>query len=192
MTELFETFDAAGRRLGLVPRHEVHARGLWHRSVHVFLFRSDGTLCIQRRAPNKDIYPGRWDLTVGEHLQPGEDYAAAAHRGLREELGIAAVELTPLGGERPFRCDLPERGIADHELQAAFRGVFDGALEPDGVEVAAVRSIGAAELHAWVARAPADFTPWFLHELRTRPGLGAFGLEERHRATAADSGRSPS
>jgi isopentenyldiphosphate isomerase len=152
--------------------------------VHVFLFRSDGTLCIQQRAPDKDIQPGRWDLTVGEHLQPGEDYAAAAHRGLREELGIAGVELTPLGAERPFRCDLPERGIADHELQAAFRGVFDGALEPDGVEVAAVRSIGAAELHAWIARAPGDFTPWFLHELRTRPGLGAFGLG----GTAAEEG----
>jgi len=176
MTEFFETFDDAGAPLGLVPRNVVHARGLWHRSVHVFLFRSDGTLCIQQRAPDKDIYPGRWDLTVGEHLQPGEDYAAAAQRGLREELGIDGVELTPLGTEQPFRCDLPERGIADHDLQAAFRGVFDGPLEPDGVEVTAVRSIGAAQLHAWIARAADDFTPWFLHDLRTRPGLDAFRL----------------
>jgi 16S rRNA (adenine1518-N6/adenine1519-N6)-dimethyltransferase len=176
MTEFFETFDEAGRPRGLVPRREVHARGLWHRSVHVFLFRPDGTLWIQQRAPDKDIYPGRWDLTVGEHLQPGEDYAAAAHRGLREELGIDAVDLTPLGTEQRFRCDLPGRGIADHELQAAFHGVFDGPLEPDGVEVTAVRPIGAAQLHAWIARAADAFTPWFLHELRTRPGLGAFRL----------------
>lgn len=31
-----------------------------------------------------------WDLSVGEHLQPGETYEHAAYRGLEEELGIKA------------------------------------------------------------------------------------------------------
>jgi len=176
--ELFETFDETGRPTGLVPRTEVHARGLWHRSAHVFLFRSDGGLYMQRRASTKDLYPGRWDFSVGEHLRPGEDYLDGARRGLREELGLEAVSLEPLGGVREFRCDVPALGIADHELQAAFRGLYDGPLEPDGIEVAEVRVVSAHELGDWLARAPEDFTPWLIHELRERPGLGPFCLRE--------------
>jgi isopentenyldiphosphate isomerase len=82
--ELFETFDDDGRPQGLVPRNEVHRRGLWHRASNVFLFDRDGcrfaaALGAQRRVANA------WDLSVGEHLQPGETFEQAAHRGLAEE-----------------------------------------------------------------------------------------------------------
>jgi isopentenyldiphosphate isomerase len=176
--ELFETFDDAGRPMGLAPRRHVHAAGLWHRSVHVLLFDPDGALYIQQRAPTKDVYPGRWDLTVGEHLEPGEAYLDGALRGLREELGVTGVLLHALGDVRPFCCDLPALGILDCELQATFSGVLAGGLEADGIEVTAVRAISAGELGAWIARDPEAFTPWFLEELRRRPGLGAFRLEE--------------
>jgi isopentenyldiphosphate isomerase len=189
MQELFETFDDAGRPAGLVPRDVVHATGLWHRSVHVFLFRPDGALYIQQRAPTKDLYPGRWDLSVGEHLRPGEDYLEGALRGLCEELGVTGIELEPLGGERRFRCAVPALGIADHELQAAFRGTHAGGLRPDGGEVAAVRAISAMDLATWIARDADAFTPWFLHELRERPGLGEFGRAASPRQPEPGSGR---
>jgi isopentenyldiphosphate isomerase len=174
MPELFETFDDAGRPTGLVPRDVVHARGLWHRSAHVFLFAADGTLCIQRRARGKDVYPDRWDLSVGEHLQPGEDYADGAHRGLAEELGVTGVTLRPLGAPRRCALDVPELGIADHEIQQAFRGEYAGELHPDPDEVAAVRLVAAPALHAWIEREPDAFTPWFIAELDNHPALGAF------------------
>lgn len=167
MTELFETFDDAGRPLGLVPRDEVHARGLWHRAAHVLLFTGDGRLYVQRRADTKDICPGRWDLSVGEHLTPGESFEAGAHRGLAEELGVTDVALTPLAGVRSNRLDLPERGIRDHELQQAFRGVYDGPVTVDPTEVAAVDALSLADIEAWIAREPEAFTPWFLADLRT-------------------------
>lgn len=190
MGERFETFDDNGLPAGLVPREQVHATGLWHRSAHVFLFHPDGALYIQQRSPGKDLYPGRWDFSVGEHLQPGEDYVAAAARGLREELGVTAVPLEPLGGVRRYRNDMPEFGVADHELQQAFRGTHAGAVRPDAAEVAAVRTITAAALHGWIAREPGAFTPWFLHELGTLPGLGNFALarlahSDRHRNPTA-------
>ncbi len=174
--ELFETYDDAGRPAGLVPRAQVHATGRWHRSAHVFLFDPDGRLYIQLRAATKDLYPGRWDFSVGEHLKPGEDYHQAAARGLLEELGITGVELERLGQVRTCCSDIPALGIADHELQLAFRGVHGGMLQPDGVEVTEVRAIAAAELGPWIARDPDAFTPWFLHELSERPGLGDFSL----------------
>lgn len=163
--ECFETFDDAGRPMGLVPRHEVHARGLWHRSAHVLLFTPAGALWLQRRADDKDLFAGCWDLSVGEHLKPGESYLAGAIRGLAEELGVTGVPLTPLG--ELFRAvnHLPHQGLIDRELQQAFRGVHDGPVRPCPDEVAEVRRISLADLAVWMARDPAAFTPWLAAEL---------------------------
>ena len=164
LTELFETFDDAGRSTGLVPRHQVHARGLWHKSAHVLLFTSGGQLWVQRRAASKDLFPGRWDFSVGEHLHPAESYLDGALRGLAEELGVSGVVLEPMLGVRRWQCQLPERGVFDRELQQAFRGCWDGSLAPDPGEVAEVRALALGDVAAWLERSPDDFTPWFLAE----------------------------
>ena len=166
MVEQFETFDDAGNLLGLVDRPEVHARGLWHRSSHVFLFQSDGRLIVQRRAADKDLYPGRLDYSVGEHLVPGETYLDAARRGLQEELGVRGVPLEPVGDVRRWRSHQAALNLKDNELQQAFKGVHDGPFEPDTAEVAAVRAVGLKELALEIERRPARFTPWFVRDLR--------------------------
>lgn len=161
--ETFEVIDEAGRPLGLAPRSEVHAKGLWHRAAHVFLFRSDGRLVLQQRQASKDVCPHAWDLSVAEHLKPGESYADGAARGLQEELGLSGVPLEPFGAPFPFRLDLPEKRIRDYEIQQCFRGCFDGALVPDAGEVAAVRDIELAALKREMRKNPGGFTPWFVH-----------------------------
>jgi isopentenyldiphosphate isomerase len=167
LDELFETFDARGNPRGLAARPRVHALGLWHKSAHVFLFDTSGSLYVQLRAPDKDLYPDRWDYSVGEHLQPGESFLAGAVRGLREELGVVDdVALQPVGTVRASSFDIPELGLHDRELQQAFRGVYDGPMHADPVEVAEVRRTPMIELEAWTARSPASFTPWFLRDLR--------------------------
>ena len=163
--ELFATFDRSGRELGLCPRHEVHRQGLWHRSAQVFVFDSKGRLLIQRRAPDKDLYAGLWDYSVGEHLKPGEDYQAGALRGLSEELGINEInELQPLGGQR--WVEIQSAAHVDREIQQAYRCEYDGVLQADPVEVAEVRYIAMAELMKWMNAAPDDFTPWFVTDLQ--------------------------
>ena len=165
MDELFETYDEAGRAMGLMARHRVHATGAWHRSAHVFLFDTTGALLIQRRAPGKDLYPDLWDYSVGEHLVPGETYLAAARRGLEEELGVRGVSLEPVGDVRRWRSHQAELNLRDNELQQAFTGVHDGPFEPDAAEVAEVRAVGLQELAAEIERWPARFTPWFVRDL---------------------------
>src|SRR5690348_11391125 len=113
--ETFEILDEAGRPIGIAPRSEVHARGLWHRAAHVFLFRSDGRLVLQRRQSTKDVCPDALDLSVAEHLKAGESYAEGAARGLREELGIRNVDLEELGEPLRFKLDQPP--IKDYEFQ---------------------------------------------------------------------------
>jgi isopentenyl-diphosphate delta-isomerase len=164
--ELFETFDSDNRPLGLIPRHEVHRRGLWHRASNVLLFDSRGALYLQRRAATKDVWPNAWDLSVGEHLQPGESFEQAAHRGLAEELSVYGVALTPLGDVVRGCVEIPELHIRDCELQQSFRGVYDGDVVADPVEVAQVKRITLAALAAAVAANPEDFTPWLRSRLR--------------------------
>jgi len=166
LVELFETFDDDGRPQGLVPRDVVHRRGLWHRASNVFLFNGDGGLYLQRRAARKDVWPNAWDLSVGEHLQPGETFEQAAHRGLAEELDVRGVALMPLGEVVRGCIEIPEFQIRDFELQQTFHGVYDGPILADPEEVSDVRIVTMHELAAQVGAAPDDFTPWLRSRLR--------------------------
>jgi isopentenyldiphosphate isomerase len=168
--EQFETYDADGLALGLVERSDVHRRGLWHRASNVLLFHHDGRLYIQRRSADKDVWPDAWDVSVGEHLQPGETFEQAAHRGLAEELSVYGVALTPMGDVVRAQIEMPKLQIRDFELQQSFRGVYDGPITPDPAEVADVQLLALDELARAIAARPDDFTPW----LRSR--LRAFGL----------------
>jgi isopentenyl-diphosphate delta-isomerase len=168
--EAFEVFAVDGSSLGLVPRSRVHREGFWHRAASVLLFRSDGRLVIQRRQWTKDVCPGLWDLSVAEHLKPGESYEQGAVRGLREELGVEGVALEPLGAMVRAKLDLPEHGVRDYELQQSFRGVFDGELRLDFAEVCEIDAITLLDLGSAFVVRPNDFTPWF-RASATRLGL---------------------
>lgn len=159
LIEYFETFDEAGRPSGLVARPTVHRDGHWHRAVHVWLFRSDGRVYVQRRASDKDVSPDCLDVSVGEHLQPGENFSEAAYRGLSEELGVSDAEPVALGGERRVIQHRPDLGIHDREIQQAFHAVHDGEVEPEPTEIAALELWTMDRLRAEVARSPDAFTP---------------------------------
>jgi isopentenyl-diphosphate delta-isomerase type 1 len=162
--ELFETYDAQQQPLGLMPRDEVHAKGLWHRSSQVFVFDRRQRLLIQQRAANKDLYADLWDYSVGEHLQPGETFIDGAYRGLQEELGITNVSLAKLGGERWM--SFSGKNYTDCEIQQAFSCTYDGPLTVDTVEVQTTRYIEMASLQQWIEESPQSFTPWLLADLR--------------------------
>ena len=91
--ELLEIVDESNRVIGIRERSEIHRQGLWHRSVHIFIFNSRGEIYLQKRSPRKDQYPEHWDSSAAGHLIPGESEGIAAHRELGEELGID-TELT--------------------------------------------------------------------------------------------------
>lgn len=165
MGEFFETYDGAGRPTGLVERATVHRQGWWHRAVHVWVFRSDGRVYVQRRAADKDTSPGCWDVSVGEHLQPGEDYATAARRGLMEELGVDDVVLEPVGRARWVRQEHRDLGVDDREIQRVYRACHDGPVTPEPEEIAELRLWTLDALRAAVAAAPDDFTPGLRRDL---------------------------
>ena len=86
--EIFDVVNEQDEVVGQALRREVHARGLWHRAVHVLVFNRKGEIFLQKRSLKKDNHPGVWDSSTSGHVDSGEDYDTAAVRELREEIGL--------------------------------------------------------------------------------------------------------
>src|SRR5271165_5870900 len=87
--EIFDIVNERDEVVGQNTRREVHARGLWHRAVHVLVFNARGEVFLQKRSMKKDTAKGKWDSSSSGHLDSGEDYDACAMRELREEIGLS-------------------------------------------------------------------------------------------------------
>lgn len=94
MEEYLEIINEKGEIIGLAPRSEIHGKpSLMHRVVHVLVFNEKGDILLQKRSMNKDVAPGKWDTSVGGHVNPGEDLLSSAKREMEEELGIKGKDL---------------------------------------------------------------------------------------------------
>jgi isopentenyldiphosphate isomerase len=103
--ELLDVLDADGQFTGTTkPRAEVHRDGDWHRSFHLWIVKEGRYVLFQRRAKQKDLEPGKIDVTVGGHLTAGET-VRDAWREVEEELGLRAAlnDLVYLGTRRVER-----------------------------------------------------------------------------------------
>jgi 8-oxo-dGTP pyrophosphatase MutT (NUDIX family) len=83
--EPVNVYDASGRVCGSLPRDEAKRSGLAVGAVNVLLVDARGRVLLQRRPADKEN-GGRWDKTVGGHVDAGEEFDAAAVREAGEEL----------------------------------------------------------------------------------------------------------
>ena len=92
--ELFDICDEEGKPTGqVVEREKAHALGICHRTAHIWVAdRSDGQVrvLLQKRAADKDSFPGCYDTSSSGHIQAGDEPLESACRELKEELGINA------------------------------------------------------------------------------------------------------
>src|SRR5690606_29815999 len=126
--ELLDVLDANGLPTGeRKARALVHRDGDWHRTVHVWVVRSDGTILVQRRAMEKELEPGRLDVSVGGHLAAGE-LDVDLVREVEEELGLPVKfgALTYLG---TAVTDRAHGGYLDREFQDVYAFQDDTPLE---------------------------------------------------------------
>lgn len=87
--EILEIVNSDGFVIGAAPRKQVHGNNLLlHRVVHVLVFDSKERLLLQKRSLSKRVAPGRWDTSVGGHVDCGESVEKAMVREMEEELGI--------------------------------------------------------------------------------------------------------
>ena len=83
--EKVAVFDAEGRAAGAMPRDEAKRSGLALGAVNVLLVNARGELLLQRRPQDKEN-GGRWDKSVGGHVDEGESFDETALREAGEEL----------------------------------------------------------------------------------------------------------
>ncbi len=124
--ERVAVFDPEGRAVGALPREEAKRSGLALGAVNVLLVNARGEVLLQRRPEDKEN-GGRWDKTVGGHVDAGESFDEAAVREAGEELfhDASSPWVRLLGDEAEFA-----RVVAETDLtrQVLF---FRSALQLD-------------------------------------------------------------
>lgn len=134
MDEFFPIVNEAGEVLGKTTRKQCHNGKdfILHPVVHLHIFNSKGDLLLQKRSMNKDIQPGKWDTSVGGHVDFGEDISTALHREVLEELGIQDFE-------PEFITSYAFKSKVERELVYVHKTVYDGEIKFDPVEIDTVR-----------------------------------------------------
>ena len=89
MDERFDVLNKYGQFTGkTATRSECHKKGLWHRAVYAFIVDKDFNILLQKRSATKDLWPNKWDVTIGGHVDAGELGRQAIIRECKEELGL--------------------------------------------------------------------------------------------------------
>jgi len=83
--ESVNVYDPQGRAVGALPRAQAKRSRLAIGAVNILLVSARGEVLLQRRPEDKEN-GGRWDKTVGGHVDEGETFDEAAVREAGEEL----------------------------------------------------------------------------------------------------------
>ncbi len=147
--EILEIVNEEGEVIGTAPRAVIHGNSsLLHRVVHVIVVNSSGEILLQKRSMDKDVAPGRWDTSVGGHVDAGERIEDAVLREMAEELGIT-------GGDVRFLYTYIHSNPYESELVYTHECLHEGPFDFNREEIEAVRF-------------------WPLEEIRERIGSGVF------------------
>lgn len=158
---LIQIVDKHDNPVGGALMQEAQQKGLFHRIVRVMLENEEGEVLVQKRSKTMYTYPGCWDNSAAGHVDEGEDYVQAAHREMREEIGVKTdlelVEVYKTVEER------------DNMILNRFNAVFKGSI-PKGTKL----NLQESEVTdaVWM-------TPQSIKELiEQQPGSVTDGLED--------------
>ena len=155
--------NANDEEIGTRPKRECHLKeGELHRAFSVFIFNSAGEVLLQQRAAQKFLWPEYWSNACCSHPRAGEEAGEAAHRRLKQELGIS-VPLTYLY-KFEYHARYPNVG-SEHELCWVWVGFAEAQdISPNSNEVADWRFFSKKALDDELSQNPDIYTPWMKME----------------------------
>ena len=152
--EIFDVVDSEDIVIGKASRLQVHNNDLMHRSVHILVFNSTGSLFLQKRAMVKDESPGLWDSSASGHVESGEDYISCAKRELNEELSLSDVQLDEV-------LSIPAQSTTFWEHVRVYKCVTDSNICINKNEISEGRYIKLSEVRTLMQLKPEIHTSTF-------------------------------
>lgn len=125
-----QVVDETDQPIGVETRSDIHAQGLWHRIIGVWLMDGDGNLLMQRRQSGRGLDDDKLDGSASGHVDPGESYEQAAIREASEELGVT-LSLDDLEEVAYFKSQATH---LDKQLNR-FTKLFIARVDRDNLEV---------------------------------------------------------
>ena len=163
--------DEQDNTIGKMEKQQAHLEGILHRAFSIFIFNSENKLLLQKRASSKYHCGGLWTNTCCSHPRENETVQEAAHRRLREEMGMQC-DLTPIFSFI-YKATF-ENGLTEHEFDHVFFGESNQIPSINIEEVEDFRFVGIEELQLEIKESPQNFTPWFLIALDRVNEFNAF------------------
>lgn len=150
--------DENDKVIGSGTREEALQKGIIRRIVRVFLFNSEGELLIQKRSGDVPL-PGKWDQSVGGHVDEGEDYYQAVCRELREELD---VQDAPLKEILKYYTEETDENVINKRFNMLYSANYNGKINFNKEEITEVKWISLEKLEDWMREQPQDLTHGFI------------------------------
>lgn len=157
MTEKVILVNEQDIETGIMPKLEAHEKGLLHRAFSVFIINSKREILLQKRAADKYHSSNLWTNTCCSHPRPDEKISDAAHRRLKEEMGIDCVVFPAFNFIYKAVLD---KGLIEHEYDHVFLGISDLAPILNIDEVSDAKYMDIDEFSDDVQKNPDNYTAW--------------------------------
>lgn len=144
--EKLDVYDEYMNFVGTEDRDVVHSKGLWHKTVHCWLYDKHDNIYFQIRKGAQKLY-----TTASGHVMAGETVKDAFHREVWEEIGVS-VDITnaEMVEINAWRLDKIKNGVPF--IDRAFANVYINLIDEnfknfnfDESEVLGVVKVNAKE-----------------------------------------------
>ena len=128
-------------------KSEIHLKGYFHNTAHVWLYTKQGEILLAERADSKSICPLLWDVSVAGHVDASETIEHAAIREVKEEIGLDLIEnnLHKIGVSECFQSY--PNGIVDNEFHHTFISELNVEIKDLSLDKNEVEDVKLVNLH---------------------------------------------
>jgi isopentenyldiphosphate isomerase len=161
-SEKYDVLDENGNPTGELSTYpKVHAKGIWHRSVEMYIVNSKNEVLLQRRSRHVDLLPGTWHASAAGHVKAGKSALETIKDEAWEEIRLTLADADLLSIASVKSKEVLSNGrVFNNEFKECFVVYKDLAisdLHPAKEEVAELKWFPLAEFKQKIAMHDHEF-----------------------------------